>query len=825
MIERPRLTGLLDASDERTILLHAPAGYGKTTLSRQWAKTLSGAIWLSITPSHLDVAAFAHDVAELVGPAELSFIDEYLRARRNPQRAAREVATALAAQIEAAHIRWITLDDYQEVAESPETEEMVEILQEQTTARFLISSRLRPRWAKARLELYGDVLEIDRESLAMDDTESEELVGRRGDPAVAAFLAQAQGWPAVLALAAGPIGPRLPSNHIPTVPAELHRYLAEEVYQSVTPSLREQLVELALLPQMSREALETRFGRLSRTVLDAARELGFVSTGDDLELHPLLREFLLSKLLDDPHAETRVRYAVAACITAERWGRALELVLRFNLLNLVEPLLESAYKPLLRDGRLGTLTQFANRLGSRPAFSAPGVELIDAEVALRDGAYALASDLAMRVRRKLPEQHALRSRASAIVGNCGFLLADFASSEAAFAAALADALDERDEADALFGLALAPIFDERERPAGSIAALEALRERSPIDLVRHAGVVLGSSRIGPGFSRLDLFEDAMHALPHVQDPLVRTGFTANYSYALGIQAKYQPAFDVASLLLADAEAFDLEFARPHAHWNLAFACLGLRRFGDAEKHLQLVEDSVKRRYDGHHALNSRVLRARFLLQLAQPHEALEYVRYDTHDAAVPSMQAEYLATRALVHAVLRNPDESRAAAETAEARSISCEVRVLAQAARSILATHAGDVTQAVAVVDLADTLQVWDPLVVALRSVPQLGDLIATQDRFRPTLQHLYESSNDLALSRRIGLRTRSGRMPSEILSARELEVLGLMAGGLRNKEIAAALVIAESTTKVHVRHVFEKIGVRTRTEAAARYRMFDES
>jgi DNA-binding NarL/FixJ family response regulator len=133
-------------------------------------------------------------------------------------------------------------------------------------------------------------------------------------------------------------------------------------------------------------------------------------------------------------------------------------------------------------------------------------------------------------------------------------------------------------------------------------------------------------------------------------------------------------------------------------------------------------------------------------------------------------------------------------------------------------------VTQAVAVVDLADSLQVWDPLVVALRAVPELGDLIATQDRVRPTLQQLYESSNDLALSRRIGLRTRSGRMPSEILSARELEVLGLMAGGLRNKEIAAALVIAESTTKVHVRHVFEKIGVRTRTEAAARYRMFDD-
>jgi len=211
-----------------------------------------------------------------------------------------------------------------------------------------------------------------------------------------------------------------------------------------------------------------------------------------------------------------------------------------------------------------------------------------------------------------------------------------------------------------------------------------------------------------------------------------------------------------------------------------------------------------------------------LLQLAQPEEALEFVRFDTHEAAAPSMQAEYLATRALVLACLGRGGEALAAAESAERRSVSCEVRGFAAAARSILAGQVEDLQGAKRVVELATQLHVFDPLVVALRSHQPLADLLATENEIRPVLERLYEASNDLGLARRAGIRTRSGRMPSEILSPREFEVLGLMAGGLRNKEIAAALVIAESTIKVHVRHVFEKLGVRTRTEAAGRYQMF---
>ncbi|MER3411749.1 MAG: hypothetical protein C4305_05175, partial [Thermoleophilia bacterium] len=39
LIERPRLTSLLDESQARIMMLVAPAGYGKTTLARQWLRS------------------------------------------------------------------------------------------------------------------------------------------------------------------------------------------------------------------------------------------------------------------------------------------------------------------------------------------------------------------------------------------------------------------------------------------------------------------------------------------------------------------------------------------------------------------------------------------------------------------------------------------------------------------------------------------------------------------------------------------------------------------------------------------------------------------
>jgi DNA-binding NarL/FixJ family response regulator len=51
--------------------------------------------------------------------------------------------------------------------------------------------------------------------------------------------------------------------------------------------------------------------------------------------------------------------------------------------------------------------------------------------------------------------------------------------------------------------------------------------------------------------------------------------------------------------------------------------------------------------------------------------------------------------------------------------------------------------------------------------------------------------------------------------LTAREVEVLRLVAKGLRNKEIARVIGRTEETVKVHMKHLMQKLGVADRTEA----------
>jgi DNA-binding NarL/FixJ family response regulator len=114
------------------------------------------------------------------------------------------------------------------------------------------------------------------------------------------------------------------------------------------------------------------------------------------------------------------------------------------------------------------------------------------------------------------------------------------------------------------------------------------------------------------------------------------------------------------------------------------------------------------------------------------------------------------------------------------------------------------------------------DAFVAAYRAYPPLLVESALHKEFCALVDEILLLADDYAFAEGLGVNTRSLargesiETPDPHLSPREQEVLGLIALGLSNSGIAHQLYISEATVKVHVRHIFDKLGVRSRTEAA---------
>ncbi len=96
--------------------------------------------------------------------------------------------------------------------------------------------------------------------------------------------------------------------------------------------------------------------------------------------------------------------------------------------------------------------------------------------------------------------------------------------------------------------------------------------------------------------------------------------------------------------------------------------------------------------------------------------------------------------------------------------------------------------------------------------TVPDLARGLVAASRGELVLPAAMASRALIALAR--GLDPDTG--PAETLSERETEILGHLALGQTNKDIAQALLISVRTVEAHVRNLFSKLGVRSRTEAA---------
>jgi LuxR family maltose regulon positive regulatory protein len=825
IIKRPRLTRLLDETTARIVLLVAPAGYGKTTLAREWLSTRPH-VWYRGTEAIRDVAALAGGLAKAasqVVPGAEKRLEMRLRASSTPQERIDELAELLGQDLrDWPTTSWMIFDDYQFACDSEPAERFVDRLLSSCPLQLLIASRSRPRWATARRLLYGDISELGQGYLAMSQTESSQILAGRRTSETEGLIALTDGWPALLGLAAQADDLDLPLSGLPD---ELYAYFAEELYQAATPATQEGLRRLSLAQTVTPNA-EALIGENFSFVVSEGMKLGFflATSRERMELHPLLRSFLKSKFLEkrDATDSELVKRLVDKLIDSGQLDEAFQLIDEFFDERLLIKLLETAIPRILDEGRLPTLRHWVATALAHQADS-PVVDYADAEIAFRKGEQERAEILALQANHRLQRKHPLTSRTLYLAGVSAHRMSRDAQALDHFRQAETTACSKSDAQRALWGRFITTASLEQDEVAlGLLAEFERRSDVTIDDQLRVAGgrLLMASSFGGVG-DVLESVESLAQIVNRSHDPLNQTAFLNLLAGSSVANGRYEAALRAALSETAIAETYGLAFVIPIAQSHLAGAQMGLRKFRACRASLLQASGSASVGRDEFLLMNIGALWARLRLIHGAFEEALNILELHQLPSSTPGMEGELLALRSLVLACASEDKLAIKAAETAEAMTRRIEVTALTTWTRAVVAMESRS-QRSVARAGFSMALESGniDAFVTAYRACPRLLELLAENETNHEQLKIILERARDHALAESVGLRLPSApevEGPS-ILSKREREVLQLVIQGLTNKDIGRTLFITEGTAKVHVRKICKKFGVRTRTEAAMR-------
>jgi LuxR family maltose regulon positive regulatory protein len=822
LIRRPRLIRLLDEPDSRVVLLVAPAGFGKTTLARQWTEGSDRRIvWYACAEPSRDVAALASGLTRAAGvdDSRSEPLLTKLRHSSGPDIETDEIAE-LIADVLAPDDPGLCLvvDDYHTIVGSTPAEHVFELLCEKVQGRVLICTRERPRWVSARRVLYGEVQEISARTLALTADEAAEILTGAdvGIERARDLVALADGWPAAIGMAAFSDADSFPHD---TLPSELHDFFAEELYAAASPSIREDLWLLSVIPPASSDIALTQLGVRGPSVLAEASRIGFVNPlrSGGYEMHPLLRRFLATKKTDVRDAESAIVAIFDDLVHRHRWDDAFQLVVREELTTLFAPLLRGSLDEMLTEGRVGSIERWLEVARSWRV-GAPEVVLAESEVALRRSSYARAESLALSLAQADGIADELRVRAWICAGRSAHFVDRYADALAFFSEAERVAKSVADRREALWGLFLTTHQIQPTATRAILAEYERLSDGAPETILR---IFIARYQTAAALGRLDRLITEGNAAASVaeraRDPYVKTSFYDSFSRVLVLTGHYNEASPIVNEELAEGRKHRLKFVVPSALCGKALIELGLRRFASA---LAVCDEAVERAReigDLHAMYQCAVIRARVFLSEQRAADAVAALDVVWERRPGAGMWSEFLATQTLALACADKLDEAEHQLTGVQA-SHAVEARTTVAAASAVIAIRRD--SQAVAAVDALHTTVretgVIDVLVTAYRAEPRLLTYLSSTEEMRHTLLSALARANDARLGQDAGLNVSTTTVLS--LTKRETEVLRLIREGMTNREIARELVISESTAKLHVRHILGKIGARSRTEAAIR-------
>lgn len=868
IVSRARLTERLNAGLSRSLtLVSAPVGFGKTTLVSEWlAGAASGipAAWLSLDADDNDLPRFLSYLVAALGGIRDGIGSTALAMLRSHQvLPVRIFLTSLLNDLASTPDELIlVLDEYQEI-DAPAVHDAVAYLITNLPPQvhLIIATRSDPPLPLSRLRARDQLVEIRGPDLLFNLEEAETFLNQvmglslnEGD--VAALQTSTEGWIVGLQLIAVSIQGRRDVAGILATVTGAHRfivdYLVEEVLSRQSAEMRQFLLRTSILTELSGPLCDAVTGRneSAGTLVSMERDNLFVTPLDDerrwYRYHHLFRDCLSSRLVEEepdslPELHRRasrwyegngqVDESIGHAVAAHDFESAARLV-------------EEQAPLVLGQGGIVFLLNWANRLPdalvrSRPQLSvlvgaalALGGQLESSESYLDSTEAALAGE-------SQPDDQVLRGRIAAIRASVASQRADtyrtiehashalsrlpanelFMRSLAAFN--LGDAyLSTGDVVPASEAFAEAVEFSVATGSlhmaivsSAYLARAEILRGRlREAELVSERALKLVadvSASPSQGIPTLGMLYAYMGHVRRERDDLEGAGDYLGRALELGEQSGYVDTLAA-------------------TYWGLA----RLRRAqADVQTALAMIERAIEAVRDRRLSVMRRLLlaeRADLLVALNRLEDAEVWAREhragEVTDFGLPH-ERECLSLVRL-RLARDEPDEALqllsrllGPAEAAGRFGVVIEILIL----QALAFDQNGELPPALAVLERALALGEPEGYV---RTFADHGEPMAR------LLRLLSARGIASKYAARLLAAIKGAGHPSpipdphppspgvELLTAREVEVLRLLAEGAPNQRIAEELTVSVGTVKAHVSHILGKIGVDNRTAAVSRAR-----
>lgn len=857
-ITRPRLDAVrAQALQVRLVTLTAPGGFGKSTLAATWVAHWQAeghhCTWLSLSQDDDEPARFLHSLAQAlqrlgqgVGGAALALLQGRALAP------ARAVVALLLNDLESFDGEAVlVLDDYQWLHESG-IHEALAFLIAHAPPQFhvVITSRVVPPLALARLRAHGQWLDVDAAALRFDAEETARFLAtacaQAPTPEQAALLhAGTEGWAAALRLAA--LGHSL-GGAFGTGGAgggsSVFATLFEDLLESLPPPTVRFMAQTAVLerihPSLCDAVCESADSAAQIDVLLQYHLLTEPMDGEGrwLRYHPLLREHLLGRVAQRLGVDPRLMHRRAAHWFAAQgaWTDAVRHALQAGDSQQAIAWLAHCCMALVKSGDLLTLLGWRRQLPPELLRTQPQVQLAVAwglALAMR---FAEAGPLLDEIERATHQALAGQALHDTL-GECLAIRAvnTALQDDTLQAHAIARQWHERGHAgDAFTRNAMSNVMRYVHWKSGDLVRVyeQPWVATPPGDeqqiafstVYRHT--LLGCielQRARLGLAERHAREALRCAHSHGGAQSVSMALAAPLMAQLHYQqGRHEEAGDLLAPLMPLIDNTAMHEAMVQAYQVLANTAYRQRRHAQAFELLERAEALGYNR--GWDRLVGAMLLERIRLLVFEGRldearaTAIRLQRLAAHaHAEPPCARSDLLVLRDIALARMALADQRIGEARQAFARLLQAaqdaaqDLRAL-QIGACLAIAHMAAGEQEACFAQLRATLQDAQRS-GALRSVLDEGDeLRGLLARFLVSREC---SGECVDLVRHLMAAAPATAAVQSALTEREARVIGLVAQGCSNKEIARALAISAETVKTHLKHIFEKLGVQQRSQA----------